>query len=146
MSRRLLGPLKLDRTQFTPTSEMKPLLAKGEMATFDGRPFAAPTFALGTAPAGNLYSNVLDLGRFLSTVFAEGKGRTEPPFSKAKRSGRCSSPTREGWGQVEFRARLRTRRPGWTSPDRPWGAVYGFATEVGAAAGREAGRDRDCEP
>ncbi|AGA27135.1 serine hydrolase [Singulisphaera acidiphila] len=149
MERRLLGPLKLDRTRFEPTAEMKPLLAQGVMSTFDGRPFAAPTFALGTAPAGNLYSNVLDLGRFLSTLFADGKGpdgatilksetlrqMIEPQFSKA------GDKTKFGFGfaLAELDGHRRIGHGG---------AVYGFATEVGALPDEKVGvvviANRDC--
>lgn len=149
MSRRLLEPLKLDRTRFAPTPEMKPLLAKGEMATFDGRPFAAPTFALGTAPAGNLYSNVLDLGRFLSTVFAEGKGpdgasilrsetlrqMLEPQFAKAGDKSKFGL----GFALADLDGHRRIGHGG---------AVYGFATEVGALPDEKLGAiviaNRDC--
>jgi hypothetical protein len=49
------------------------------MWTYDGKVFQAPTFELGTGPAGNmystvLYSTVLDQSRFLSSLFAGGRG------------------------------------------------------------------------
>jgi len=44
------------------------------MWTYDGREFPAPTFQLGTAPAGCLYASVLDLAQFLRVVFAGGRG------------------------------------------------------------------------
>ena len=45
----------------------------GWMRTYDGRRFKAPTFLLGTGPAGNLYASVLDLAKFLSCLFDDGK-------------------------------------------------------------------------
>jgi serine beta-lactamase-like protein LACTB len=44
------------------------------MWTYQGREFEAPTFELGMAPAGSMYSTVEDLGRFLSVLFAGGRG------------------------------------------------------------------------
>jgi CubicO group peptidase (beta-lactamase class C family)/D-alanyl-D-alanine dipeptidase len=148
LERRLLGPLHLDRTRFEPTPEIAPLLAKGVMSTSDGRRFAAPTFALGTAPAGNLYSNVLDLGRFLSILFASGKGpdgpilkettlrqMMEPQFSKA------DDPTKFGLGfaLAELEGHRRIGHGG---------AIYGFATEIAALPDEKLGvvaiASRDC--
>src|SRR5262249_60216095 len=36
--------------------------------------FVAPTFELGMAPAGSMYTTVLDLGRFLSVLLGGGTG------------------------------------------------------------------------
>ncbi|WP_422925601.1 serine hydrolase [Singulisphaera sp. PoT] len=74
----VLDPLGLKHSSVEVTPALAPLLAKGVMWTYDGRTTPAPTFALGTAPAGNLYSTVLDLGRFMSMVFADGKGPGGP--------------------------------------------------------------------
>src|SRR5438445_6121099 len=49
-------------------------LSRGVMWTYHGRVFEAPTFALGMAPAGSMYSTVSDLGRFLSVLFGGGEG------------------------------------------------------------------------
>ena len=47
--------------------------AHGQMWTYDGQAIATPTFLLGTGPAGNLVSTVVDLGRFVSFLFARGR-------------------------------------------------------------------------
>lgn len=132
IEQRLLAPLRLNRTRFEPTPELRPLLAAGQMTTFDGRRFAAPTFALGTAPAGNLYSNVLDLGRFLSVLFADGKGpdgamlkaeslrqMMEPQFAKTGDKGSFGL----GFALTNLDGHRRIGHGG---------AVYGFSTEVAA--------------
>src|SRR5690606_14426255 len=54
----ILAPLQLTHTSFVVTDALKPHLATGWMHTYDGRRFVAPTFLLGTGPAGNLYSSV----------------------------------------------------------------------------------------
>ncbi|GAB4374567.1 MAG: hypothetical protein Kow0042_19280 [Calditrichia bacterium] len=48
-------------------------LVEAFMVDFDGRFFPAPVFQLGTAPAGNLYSTVGDLSKFLQTILNGGK-------------------------------------------------------------------------
>jgi CubicO group peptidase (beta-lactamase class C family)/D-alanyl-D-alanine dipeptidase len=70
----LLDSLDMKHSGFEPDPAITKKLAKGVMRTYWGREFAAPTFELGIAPAGSMYSNVLDLGRFLSVLFADGKG------------------------------------------------------------------------
>lgn len=70
----VLQPLRLENSAFTPEPSLMRNLAKGYMWTYDGRIFPAPTFELGTGPAGNMYSTVIDQARFLSAIFAGGRG------------------------------------------------------------------------
>ncbi len=72
--RTLLDPLGMKHSGFEPDPVLTKDLAKAVMWTYPGREFPAPTFELGMAPAGSMYTNVLDLGRFLSVLFAGGKG------------------------------------------------------------------------
>ena len=70
----ILQPLSMTSSGFVLTPELENNLATGWMWTYDGRRFAAPTFPLGTAPAGNLYSSVTDLAKFLVMLFDDGRG------------------------------------------------------------------------
>jgi CubicO group peptidase (beta-lactamase class C family)/D-alanyl-D-alanine dipeptidase len=70
----VLDPLGLDHSSFEPTPQVKQHLAKAFMWTLDGRVFPAPTFELGISPAGSMYTTVIDLGRFMSALFAGGRG------------------------------------------------------------------------
>ena len=70
----VLRPLQLNQSAFLPLPSVRAKLAKGYMWTYDGGTFAAPTFELGTGPAGNLYSTVLDQAKFLSWLFSGGRG------------------------------------------------------------------------
>src|SRR5262249_1169750 len=74
LKRTLLEPLGMKKSSFEPTTELKKDLAKAVMWTYHGREFEAPTFELGMAPAGSMYSTANDLARFLSVLFAGGKG------------------------------------------------------------------------
>ena len=80
IGRTLIGPLGLGltRTSFAPGPELLREQAEGLMWTYDGQTIATPTFPLGIAPAGNLVSTVNDLGRFLSVLFADGRGPAGP--------------------------------------------------------------------
>jgi CubicO group peptidase (beta-lactamase class C family)/D-alanyl-D-alanine dipeptidase len=74
MQRSVLDPAGMHSSAFAETAALAPHLAKGTMWTYEGRRFPAPTFPFGEVPAVSLYSTVTDLGRFLSALFANGRG------------------------------------------------------------------------
>jgi serine beta-lactamase-like protein LACTB len=74
LKRAVLAPLGMRSSSFEPEPEIKKRLAKAYMWTVHDTTFQAPTFELGMAPAGGMYSTVLDLGRFMSVLFAGGRG------------------------------------------------------------------------
>jgi D-alanyl-D-alanine dipeptidase len=126
----VLGPLGTERTDFELTPTIQAHLAEGQMWTYDGRTFPAPGFGLGTAPAGNLYSTVLDLSRFLVALFNDGQAA----------SGRLLKPEtlREMWSvQPGAAAEQRKFGIGFAIGELDGnlrighgGAIYGFATEL----------------
>jgi serine beta-lactamase-like protein LACTB len=130
LRRTLLEPLGMNRSAFEPLPELKKDLAEAIMWTYHGREFPAPTFELGMAPAGSMYTTVNDLAVFLMMLAANGSGRNgrilkpdslhemwKPQFAKA------DAKTGIGLGFfVNERAGLR--RIGHN------GAIYGFATEL----------------
>jgi CubicO group peptidase (beta-lactamase class C family)/D-alanyl-D-alanine dipeptidase len=69
----VLESLGLRQSSFEPEPNILRNLAKGEMWTYDGRAFEAPTFQIGMAPAGSMYSTVKDLGSFVGVLLARGK-------------------------------------------------------------------------
>ena len=132
VKRAVLGPLGMGASDFEVTPEVAKGLAVGQMWTYDGRTFDAPTFALGTAPAGNMYSTVIDLGKFLIALLDEGRGPggpvVKPGTLKAMLTPRFSekgAPRNFGLG-FNLGTLDGHRRIGHN------GAVYGFATEVAA--------------
>ncbi len=74
LQRAVLAPMGLTSAAFAPTPALLAHVADAEMWTYHERTFPAPTFALGMAPAGSMYSTMPDLGRFLSVLFAGGMG------------------------------------------------------------------------
>ena len=72
VKRAVLEPLGMMNSAFEPEPGIVDDLATAYMWTYDGREFEAPTFQLGMAPAGSMYSTVLDLGGFMSMLFAGG--------------------------------------------------------------------------
>ncbi len=69
----VLEPLGMKHSAFAPEPEIVDDLATAYMWAFDGRNYEAPKFQLGMAPAGSMYSTVLDLGTFMTVMFAAGE-------------------------------------------------------------------------
>jgi serine beta-lactamase-like protein LACTB len=119
-------------SSFEPRPAITDKVARATMWTYHGRDFPAPTFELGMAPAGSMYSNVLDLSRFLHMIFARGQLRDER-IIQAKTLDTMWTPqfaqpdAREGFGLGFFISRFQGhRRIGHN------GAMYGFATDLSA--------------
>src|SRR5262249_32874454 len=64
----ILRPMGLSDSAFEPERRLAGQRARGTMWTLDGRRFDAPTFELGIAPAGCLYSTVGDLGKLIACL------------------------------------------------------------------------------
>ena len=67
----VLAPLGMNASSFT-RAELKTPVAYAQMASFDGGRWQAPAFDLGTSAAGNLYTNVGDLGLFVTSLLNAG--------------------------------------------------------------------------
>jgi CubicO group peptidase (beta-lactamase class C family)/D-alanyl-D-alanine dipeptidase len=139
LQRSVLAPLGLQKSSFEPAPRVTRDLAAAIMWSYDGRIFPAPTFPLGMAPAGSMYSTVTDLGRFLSVLFAGGQG---PKGRILKRStleqmwklqfAKPKDKTGFGIGfHIEELAGQRRIGHG--------GAIYGFATELAALPDQKLG-------
>jgi CubicO group peptidase (beta-lactamase class C family)/D-alanyl-D-alanine dipeptidase len=133
----LLDPLDMKHSGFESAPALTEKLAKGTMWTYWVREFPAPTFELGIAPAAGLYSNVLDLGRFLGVLFAGGKGPhgqiVKPETLEQMRTVQFSgkdedeAAAKEGFGLGFYVSRENGRTN--ISHD---GAVYGFSAQLQA--------------
>jgi CubicO group peptidase (beta-lactamase class C family)/D-alanyl-D-alanine dipeptidase len=128
----VLEPMGLSNSTFEPEARITHDLAKAFLWTYDGRTFAAPTFQLGIGPAGCLYTNVTDLGGFLSVLFSGGRSSNrqvlkpetlaqmwQPQFAKPGET--------EGFGLGFRLATFEGHRLVGHG-----GAIYGFATELAA--------------
>jgi CubicO group peptidase (beta-lactamase class C family)/D-alanyl-D-alanine dipeptidase len=128
----VLRPMGLHDSAFEPDAALAQRLAQATMWTLDGRTFEAPTFQLGMAPAGSMYSTVVDLGRFMSILFE--KGRTPGGHVLSERSLHemwrpqfAERGARSGFGLGFDVSALDGHRV-----VRHGGAIYGFATELAA--------------
>ncbi len=128
----VLDPLGMDRSSFVPHPDLAEELAVARMWTVDGRSSTAPTFQLGMAPAGSMYSTVTDLGLFLAALFAGGEGARgavlrreslEEMFRPQFAPEGATTGYGLGFGVGELDGH-RTVGHG--------GAIYGFATSLAA--------------
>ena len=148
VARRVLGPLGMGRSGFTPTPELKKDLSRSTMWNYHGKEFPPPTFELGISPAGCMYSTVADLARFVEALFAGGKGPNGPILKPESLSEMLKVQFAKGGeargfglgfvvGQLQGRRRIGHN-----------GAIYGFATEVAALPEEKLGAvviaSRDC--
>jgi CubicO group peptidase (beta-lactamase class C family)/D-alanyl-D-alanine dipeptidase len=148
LKRAVLEPLGLTHSGFEATPELTRELCTAYMWTYDGRVFEAPTFPLGMAPAGSMYATVTDLARFLSVLFAGGRGPGGPVL-KPETIQQMFTPQfakadeKTGFGIGFHLTELADRRRVGHG-----GAIYGFATELAALPSEKLGvvvvNARDC--
>jgi CubicO group peptidase (beta-lactamase class C family)/D-alanyl-D-alanine dipeptidase len=135
----ILDPLQLTHTGFVVTDNLKPHLATGWMHTCDGRRFVAPTFLLGTGPAGNLYSSVRDLSRFLSCLFADGRTDTGR-ILEVESLHEMLTPAEDADGKPQgFGLGFHVHELDGYKKVGHGGAVYGFSTQLEALPERKLG-------
>jgi serine beta-lactamase-like protein LACTB len=135
----VIDQLGMKSSSFLLTPEVKKNLADAVMWTYQGREFAAPTFELGEAPAGCMYSTVLDLAKFQSCLFAGGKVSGKQFIKPATitemfRPQFAEKDAKSGFGLGfmvgEFEGKPRISHGG---------AIYGFATTFAALPGEKLG-------
>ncbi len=135
----VIDAMGLKSTSFLKTPAVRKKLATGWMWTYDGRRFAAPTFLLGTAPAGNLYSTVEDLGRFI-TVLHRGGRTAQGQVLKEETLDRMLTPTRGPDGKpTSFGIGFHVMKLDGATKIGHGGAVYGFATQVESLPEKQVG-------
>jgi CubicO group peptidase (beta-lactamase class C family)/D-alanyl-D-alanine dipeptidase len=132
LERQVLAPMGLTSTSFEPSAALLARVPDAVMWNYHERPFAAPTFPLGMAPAGSMYSSMPDLGRFISMLFAGGMGV----------NGRVlRTPTLQAMWTPQFSPAGATRGVGLGFILNTFegkrvvahgGAIYGFATQLSA--------------
>jgi CubicO group peptidase (beta-lactamase class C family) len=130
VKQKVLVPLGMRRSAFSPEPALARDVAAARMWAFDGRDYEAPAFQLGMAPAGSMYSTVLDLGHFMTVMFGGGQmlgsSVLRPATLDSMWTPQFAEPgARFGYG-LGFNVGLLDghRRIGHG------GAIYGFATEL----------------
>ena len=128
----VLEPLGMSNSSFAPTPQVAARLAHSFMWTYDGRTFDAPTFQLGMAPAGCMYSSVLDLSKFVSMLFQGGEGSGGRVLNTETLNAMWQPQFPDGKKNGEFGIGFRLSDLEGHSLVGHGGAIYGFATELEA--------------
>jgi len=131
----VLRPLGLENSSFNPEPSRLRNLARGYMWSYEGRIFPAPAFELGTGPAGNMYSTVIDQGRFLSALFADGRGLNGSVLKPATLQEMFTPQVRDSGFGLGF---ALLNLDGFKMVGHR-GGIYGFSTEVLAMPGEKIG-------
>ncbi|MDQ3747784.1 MAG: beta-lactamase family protein, partial [Acidobacteriota bacterium] len=127
----ILDPLGMKNTSFKPTPEITKNLAKAEMWTVFGKTFETPTFELGIAPAGSMYTTTTDLAGFASRIF-NANSSLPGAFLKKETLEKMWTPQfaapgqKTGAGIGFFMSEVEGHRSVGHG-----GAIYGFSTQLG---------------
>lgn len=130
LKKSVLLPIGMRESAFAPEPELVRNLAKAYMWSYDGLKFPAPSFQLGLAPAGCMYSTVTDLAQFLMVLFNGGRGPNgqviERDTLEQMWTPQFTKPgVKKGYGLGFAISELDGHRVIGHG-----GAIYGFATEV----------------
>jgi CubicO group peptidase (beta-lactamase class C family)/D-alanyl-D-alanine dipeptidase len=127
---RVLVLLGMNESDFEPTADVKKRLAEAQMWTYHGRDFAAPTFELGESPAGCMYSTVTDLAKFMSAVFADGKGPKSAILKGESLKAMLTPQFEKAGAKTGFGLGFMLGDLDGHKRVGHGGAIYGFSTEL----------------
>ena len=126
----ILDPLEMHSSSFITNSDIQAKLAAGWMWTYDGRRFVAPEFLLGTGPAGNMFSSVLDLSKFIGCLLRDGAISNNRILSRESLA-LMKTPIVDEKGKPQgFGLGFSISELGGSTVIGHGGAVYGFSTEL----------------
>ena len=132
LQQRVLRVLDMRSSAFVPTPALAAHVPHAVMWNYHDRPFTAPTFQLGMAPAGSMYATMPDLGRFISMLFRDGMGVNGRVLQAATlrqmwvpqyAAAGATSGAGLGFGVGVFEGERVVQHGG---------AIYGFATQLTA--------------
>jgi CubicO group peptidase (beta-lactamase class C family) len=129
VKRSVLLPFGMRSSSFELEPSFRNRLAKSFIWTYDGRVFPAPIFAPGMSPAGNLYSTVTDLGRFLIALGKDDQGPSSPVL-KSSTLAQMWQPQFGDHPPANFGIGFMLGALDGHRVVGHGGAVYGFATEI----------------
>jgi D-alanyl-D-alanine dipeptidase/CubicO group peptidase (beta-lactamase class C family) len=139
VNQKIFQPLRMTASSFIVSPEVQPKLATGWMWTYDGRRMQAPPFLLGTGPAGNLYSSVNDLSKFMIWLLDDQRSDDDKILS-LKSFKEMTTPIVDSTGKEQgFGLGFSVRKFDDMTKIGHGGAVYGFSTQFEALPQRRLG-------
>jgi D-alanyl-D-alanine dipeptidase/CubicO group peptidase (beta-lactamase class C family) len=126
----LLRPLEMSTSGFRMSAAIEERLAAAWMRSHHAPRLVAPNFALGTLPAGNLYSSMNELSHFLIAVLGGGQFRGKHVIDK-KTLASMLKPARASGDRVnQFGIGFALGEIDGHQTFGHGGAVYGYSTQL----------------
>jgi len=140
LSENVLLPLGMSNSSFTPEANVTRNLPRAYMSTYQGTRSVAPTFELGMAPAGSMYSTMNDLALFMNALIKKGEGKNGRVL-KTETLNQMWAPQTD-----ILSGRARSYGIGFSLGELDGeksvahgGAIYGFATQLKVLPGKKIG-------
>jgi len=135
-----LHPVGMTRSAFEPEEDVVALLPAAWMWNYQGDRTVAPTFELGMAPAGSMYSSMNDLALFMVALIRKGQGLNGRILAEETLDEMWTpqSTIRSGRGR-SFGIGFNLGTFGDELSVSHGGAIYGFATQLKVLPGSKAG-------
>ena len=130
MKMSVLEPMGLTDSAFELNETLRPRLAKAVMWSYDGREFPAPTFELGMAPAGSMYTTVLDMATFIQVMFRNGQAANGPVIRPETLETMFTPQYAEPGATTGFGIGFGISELDGHTRYGHGGAIYGFATTL----------------
>ena len=122
----ILQPLGMNSSSFVKEESFKEKLAKGYMRNLDGDQWEAPDFRFGYISAGNLYSSVTDMAKFITLMCNQGRPLLKPEsFCEMTTVQFGPKDIKKGFGLGFNVSQLHNERTIGHG-----GAVYGFSSSI----------------
>lgn len=140
LNENVLAPLGMSNSAFTPEAYVTKNLPTAYMATYQGTKTIAPTFELGIAPAGSMYSTMNDLALFMDALIKKGKGKNGRVLKAATLDQMWTPQTDILSGRARsFGIGFSLGELDGEKSVEHGGAIYGFATQLKVLPGKKIG-------
>lgn len=133
----ILQPLGMEHSGFELTEILAEHASVGWMHTYDGRRFQALSFLLGTGPAGNMFSSVNDLAKFIEVLLANDEDLADEDLAERLLAPdslhtmtSVSDSVGESAGKQGFGLGFYVDQFAGHKRIGHGGAVYGFSTQL----------------
>lgn len=130
ISEHLFRPMAMQHSSFRRSEAIDLRLAEGWMWSPHLAKFAAPEFALGTLPAGNLYSSVDELSNLLITIFGQGRFAGQQVLPAATLTEMLTPESSVSAGARTYGIGFRLGEIEGHRTFGHGGAVYGYSTNL----------------
>jgi len=140
LKKKLLEPLGMSHSAFTPQAHLREKLPEAYMHSYHAERTKAPTFELGMAPAGSMYSTMDDLALFMGGLLKGGEGLNGRILQEKTLNQMWSAQTGLKSGRNRsFGIGFVLGELNGEKTVSHGGAIYGFATQLKMVPGKKIG-------